>query len=230
MEKGIWKNAVVMVCARDGASKWGDNAGRRLGRFWEKTMKKFFAAAAIVAAAAIATPAAFAALEKGAAAPEFSATGMIGGKEFTFKLSEALKKGPVVMYFFPAAYTAGCTIETKAFADAADEFKAAGATLIGLTGGAKLADGTMANAKDNLARLAEFSAEHCRDKFPIAAVTTDTIKAYNVVLAQKTDWSDRTSYVVTPDGKISMAFSTQAPNEHITKTLEAVKAYKAAHR
>ena len=115
-------------------------------------------------------------------------------------------------------------------ADAADEFKAAGATLIGLTGGAKLADGTMANAKDNLARLAEFSAEHCRDKFPIAAVTTDTIKAYNVVLAQKTDWSDRTSYVVTPDGKISMAFSTQAPNEHITKTLEAVKAYKAAHQ
>ena len=229
MKKGNWKNAVVMVCARDGASKWGDNAGRRLGRFWEKTMKKFFAAAAIVAAAAIATPAAFAALEKGAAAPEFSATGMIGGKEFTFKLSEALKKGPVVMYFFPAAYTAGCTIETKAFADAADEFKAAGATLIGLTGGAKLADGTMANAKDNLARLAEFSAEHCRDKFPIAAVTTDTIKAYNVVLAQKTDWSDRTSYVVTPDGKISMAFSTQAPNEHITKTLEAVKAYKAAH-
>lgn len=230
MKKGNWKNAVVMVCARDGASKWGDNAGRRLGRFWEKTMKKFFAAAAIVAAAAIATPAAFAALEKGAAAPEFSATGMIGGKEFTFKLSEALKKGPVVMYFFPAAYTAGCTIETKAFADAADEFKAAGATLIGLTGGAKLADGTMANAKDNLARLAEFSAEHCRDKFPIAAVTTDTIKAYNVVLAQKTDWSDRTSYVVTPDGKISMAFSTQAPNEHITKTLEAVKAYKAAHQ
>lgn len=191
-------------------------------------MRKFFAVAAIAAAAAIAAPA-FAALEQGATAPDFTATGMVGGKEFTFKLSDALKKGPVVMYFFPAAYTQGCTIETKAFADAADEFKAAGATLIGLTGGAKLVDGTMANAKDNLARLQEFSAEHCRDKFPIAAVTVDTIKAYNVVLAQKTDWSDRTSYVVTPDGKISMVFSTQMPNEHITKTLEAVKAYKAAH-
>jgi peroxiredoxin len=229
MPKGNTKNAVVMVCERDAPAKWRDNPSSRPGRFWEIVMKRFFASAAFVAAAAIAAPA-FAALEQGAAAPDFTATGMLGGKEFTFKLSDALKKGPVVMYFFPAAYTQGCTIETKAFADAADEFKAAGATLIGLTGGAKLADGTMANAKDNLARLAEFSAEHCRDKFPIAAVTTDTIQAYNVVLAQKTDWSDRTSYVVTPDGKISMAFSTQMPNEHITKTLEAVKAYKAAHQ
>lgn len=190
-------------------------------------MNRFLAVAACVAATAIAAPA-FAALEQGATAPDFTATGMVGGKAFTFKLSDALKKGPVVMYFFPAAYTQGCTIETKAFADAADQFKAAGVTLIGLTGGAKLADGTMANAKDNLARLAEFSAEHCRDKFPIAAVTPETIKAYNVVLAAKTDWSDRTSYVIAPNGKITLSFSTQMPNEHITKTLEAAKALKAA--
>lgn len=192
-------------------------------------MKKIFAAAAFAVAAAIAAPA-FAALDKGAAAPDFSAKGMLGGNEFTFKLSDALKKGPVVIYFFPAAYTAGCTEETKRFADAADEFKANGATLIGLTAGARLADGTMAGASDNLKRLAEFSAEHCRDKFPIAAVSTDTIKAYNVVLPAKPDWSDRTSYVIAPDGKILLSFTTQKPDEHITKTLEAVKAWKAEHK
>lgn len=188
-------------------------------------MKRLLAAAAI-GVAMLATAPAFAALDQGAKAPEFSAQGMLAGKEFTFKLSDALKKGPVVIYFFPAAYTAGCTVETKMFADNADAFKEAGATLIGLTGGARLADGTMANAKDNLARLQEFSAEHCRDKFPIAAVTTDTIQAYNVVLPQRPDWSDRTSYVIAPDGKITMAFTTQKPDEHITKTLEAVKALK----
>ena len=87
-------------------------------------MKKFLAAATVAAAALIATPS-FAALTQGATAPEFSAKGMEGGKEFTFKLSDALKKGPVVMYFFPAAFTPGCTAETKLFADAADQFKAA---------------------------------------------------------------------------------------------------------
>jgi len=192
-------------------------------------MKKILAAVAVATAAMIAAPA-FAALETGVTAPEFSAKGMVGGNEFTFKLSDALKKGPVVIYFFPAAYTAGCTAETKLFADNADAFKAAGATLIGVTGGARLADGTMANAGDNLKRLAEFSAEHCRDKFPIAAVSTDTIKAYNVVLPQKPDWSDRTSYVIAPDGKIVLSFTTQKPDEHITKTLEAVKAWKAAQK
>jgi peroxiredoxin len=193
-------------------------------------MKKILAALAIAAATAgVMTAPAFAALEQGATAPEFSAKGMLGGAEFTFKLSDALKKGPVVVYFFPAAYTAGCTAETKAFADAADDFKAAGATLIGVTAGAALADGKFASASDNLARLAEFSKEHCRDKFPIAAVDLATVQAYNVVLPKKPDWSDRTSYVIAPDGKIALAYTDPAPNGHITKSLEAVKAWKAAH-
>jgi peroxiredoxin len=166
---------------------------------------------------------AFAALNVGVSAPEFSAQGMIGGKPFTFKLSEALKKGPVVVYFFPAAYTPGCTLETQLFADAADQFKAAGATLIGVTGGAKLADGKMASASENLARLAEFSKEHCRDRFPIAAVSAETISKYNVVMPQRTELSDRTSYVIGKDGKIALSFTTQKPDEHITKTLGAVK-------
>lgn len=192
-------------------------------------MKKFLAAAAFVAAAVAVSAPAFAALEKGAVAPEFSAKGMLGGNEFTFKLSDELKKGPVVMYFFPAAFTKGCTVETAAFAEKAEEFKAAGATLVGLTAGAAMADGKMVNASDNLARLAEFSKEHCRDKFPIAAVNADTVKAYNVVLGQKPDWSDRTSYVIAPDGKILLAHTDMQPMSHIEQTLAAVKEYKAAH-
>ena len=192
-------------------------------------MKRIFAAVAVASAALFAAPA-FAALDVGASAPEFSAKGMTGGNEFTFTLSEALKKGPVVIYFFPAAYTAGCTEETKRFADAADEFKANGATLIGLTAGARMADGSMVSASENLKRLAEFSAEHCRDKFPIAAVDAKIIESYNVKLPQRPDWSDRTSYVITPDSKIALSFSAMAPGEHITKTLDAVKAWKAAQK
>lgn len=195
-------------------------------------MKKLLAAAVLAtatAAAVIAAPA-FAALSDGAKAPEFSATGMVGGKEFTFTLSDALKKGPVVAFFFPAAYTAGCTAEAKAFSDVADEFTAAGATLVGLTGGARLADGTMAGASESLKRLEEFSKEHCRDKFPVAAVSSETVKAYDVSLnEQRPDWSNRTSYVIAPDGKILLSHTDMQPQSHITKTLEAVKAYKAAH-
>lgn len=195
-------------------------------------MKKLLAAAVLAtatAAAVIAAPA-FAALSDGAKAPEFSATGMVGGKEFTFTLSDALKKGPVVAFFFPAAYTAGCTAEAKAFSDVADEFTAAGATLVGLTGGARLADGTMAGASESLKRLEEFSKEHCRDKFPVAAVSSETVKAYDVSLnEQRPDWSNRTSYVIAPDGKILLSHTDMQPQSHIAKTLEAVKAYKAAH-
>jgi thioredoxin-dependent peroxiredoxin len=188
-------------------------------------MKRIFAAVAVASAALLASPS-FAALDKGASAPEFAAKGMLGGNEFTFKLSEALKEGPVVMYFFPAAYTPGCTAETKLFADHAEEFDKAGATLIGLTAGARLADGSMAGAAENMARLAEFSKEHCRDKFPIAAVDAATIEAYNVKLPQRPDWSDRTSYVIASDGKIVLSYTDPKADDHVTKTLEAVKALK----
>lgn len=191
-------------------------------------MKKFLLAAAF-AVAAVASAPAFAALETGATAPEIAAKGVTGGNEFNFKLSDALKKGPVVMYFFPAAFTKGCTIETQKFAEKAEEFTAAGATLVGLTAGAAMADGKMVSAADNLARLAEFSKEHCRDKFPMVAVGAETVKAYDVVLSGRPDWSNRTSFVIAPDGKILLSHTDMAPESHITKTLETVKAWKAAH-
>ena len=192
-------------------------------------MKKLLAAAALATAALTSAAPAFATLQTGVTAPDFSATGMTGGKEFTFKLSDALKKGPVVVFFFPAAYTEGCTIETQAFSEKAAEYQAAGATLIGVTGGAKLADGTFASAKDSLARLGEFSKEHCRDKFPIAAVSAETVKAYDVSFNDKRpDWSNRTSYVIAPNGSVVLAHTDPLPNSHIEKTLAAVKAWKEA--
>jgi peroxiredoxin len=192
-------------------------------------MKKLFAVAAFAVAAAVAMPAAFAGLPVGEKAPDFDATAAVGGKTYTFKLSDALKKGPVVVYFFPAAFTPGCTEETHQFAEAADKFTAAGATLIGVTGGAKTADGKYVNATDNIPRLAEFSAEHCRDKFPIGAVSAATAKAYGVPSEMKEGWTDRTSFVIAPDGKILVSFTNPGANDHVEKTLAAVQAWKAAN-
>lgn len=194
-------------------------------------MKRFLAAAAL--AAALAMPA-FAALPEGATAPDFTATAAVGGKASTFKLSDALKKGPVVVYFFPAAFTPGCTAETKLFADNAEKFAAAGATLIGVTGGAATdpKDGKQEyfNAVDHIDLLIKFSAEHCRDKFPIAAVTQDTVKAFAVPSQRRPEWSDRTSYVIAPDGKIVLAFTDPAANDHVAKTLAALEAWKTKQK
>src|SRR5580658_406156 len=133
-------------------------------------MKQFLIAAA--AAALISAPA-FAALPVGAKAPEFNADGYLAGQPLKFSMSAALKKGPVVLYFFPAAHTQGCNIEAHLFADAIDKFKAQGATVIGVTSG-------------NVDQLAAFSTEteHCSGKFPVAADPTNAIsKNYDATLA-----------------------------------------------
>jgi peroxiredoxin len=176
-------------------------------------MKRLLAAVAL--SAVLAAPA-FAALQPGARAPDFTSTAYLDGKPMPFRLSEALKKGPVVLYFFPSAFTDGCTIEAREFALASPEFKAMGATVIGVTAG-------------KTDRLAEFSKSECRDQFAVAAVSSDTIKAYDAVLAIKPDLSGRTSYVIAPDGKVLFAYSNLTnPIEHITRTKAAVKAWRAA--
>ncbi|MEO8811869.1 MAG: peroxiredoxin, partial [Caulobacteraceae bacterium] len=147
------------------------------------------ALAALATAAVLAgAPAANAALKVGATAPEFSAKAAQGGKQFTFDLADALKKGPVVLYFFPAAFTPGCTIEAHEFADATADYKKLGATVIGVTAG-------------NIDRLTEFSVSECRSKFPVAADPKAAIaKRYDATLAVYPGHSDRTSYVIAPDG------------------------------
>lgn len=156
------------------------------------------------------------ALKPGAPAPAFEAQAYLAGKPFTFKLADALKKGPVVVYFFPAAHTPGCNIEARQFSEAIDDFKAQGASVIGVTAG-------------NVDELADFSAEteHCGGKFPVAADPDAKIaKQYDAILDKKPEWSSRTSYVIAPSGSIAHAYSDLNPNRHVQEMLEAVKKLK----
>src|SRR5471032_1103942 len=158
-------------------------------------MKTLITTAAAIAvggatlAAALATSA-FAELGVGTKAPDFSAPAYLAGQPFTFKLAYALKKGPVVVYFFPAAHTSGCNVEAHLFSEAIDKFKAENTTVIGVTAG-------------NVDQLADFSkeTEHCGGKFPVAADPDMKIaKEYDSKLLLKPGWSDRTSYLITPSG------------------------------
>jgi peroxiredoxin Q/BCP len=172
-----------------------------------------FAALALVGTAVLAAPA-FAALKEGTQAPDFTAPAYLAGKPFTFKLSDALKQGPVVVYFFPAAHTSGCNIEAHLFSQAIDQFKALHATVIGVTAG-------------HTGELADFSkeTEHCSGKFPVAADEGAKIaKEYDALLVMKPGWSDRTSYVIAPSGTITHVYSDLSPDKHVQETLDAVKA------
>jgi len=157
---------------------------------------------------------ALAALAKGAMAPEFTAKGAMAGKPVTVDLSDALEKGPVVLYFFPAAFTSGCNIEAHAFAEAVGDFRKAGATVIGMTAG-------------NVDQLEAFSAEKCAGKFAVAAASPALIERYDVRLTKadgtRTDWSDRTTYVIGRDGRVAFVYSDLKPNEHIARSLAAVR-------
>ena len=172
---------------------------------------------AVLALLALAAPA-FAALKPGTPAPDFSAPAYLAGEPFTFKLADALEKGPVVVYFFPAAHTPGCNLEASLFSQAIDKFKARHATVIGVTAG-------------NTAELADFSkeTEHCGGKFPVAADEGAKIAArYDALLEQKPELSSRTSYVIAPSGEIVHAYSDLNPNRHVAETLEALQALEAA--
>jgi len=154
-----------------------------------------------------------AALPVGTKAPDFRTMGALAGKPFRLHLAEQLKSGPVVLYFFPKAFTEGCTLETKAFADAMPKFRAAGARVIGMSA-------------DDLPTLKRFSTEACRSRFPVATASPATVKAYDVVLKMKPELTDRTSYVIGTDGRIKMVHSELDWKDHVSKTLAAVQALK----
>ena len=171
------------------------------------------AAIALAAGCVVATPS-LAALKPGDAAPDFTAQAAVGGNEFSFSLADALKKGPVVLYFYPKAFTKGCTAEAHEFAEAADSFAKAGATLIGMSA-------------DNIGTLHEFSTKECSAKFPVAAdPDLKVIRAYDAVLTSIPGLggvSDRVSYVIAPNGKIAYAYQAMDPDKHVENTLAAVK-------
>jgi len=168
--------------------------------------------------AAFAAAPALAALKPGDPAPDFTAQASLGGSVFTFSLSEALKKGPVVLYFYPAAFTKGCTIEAHDFADATDAYRALGATVIGVS-------------HDNIETLNKFSVSECRSKFAVAAdIDQNIMKSYDAVLALKPEYADRVSYVIAPDGHIVYAYQSLNPEKHVANTLEALRNWLAQHK
>lgn len=160
---------------------------------------------------------AYSALNTGAIAPNFVAQASLGGKVFTYSLADALKKGPVVLYFYPAAFTKGCTIEAHDFADATGKYHALGATVIGVS-------------HDDIEKLNRFSVSECRSKFPVAADPDQRImKAYDAILAAKPEYANRTSYVIAPDGKIIYSYTDLQPDKHVENTLDALRKWAAEH-
>jgi len=172
---------------------------------------------AVVATALFTVPT-FAALPDGTKAPDFSTQASLAGKAFNFSLAKALKKGPVVLYFYPAAFTPGCTIEAHEFAEATPKFQALGATVIGVS-------------HDPIEKLNKFSVSECRNKFAVASDADGSImKNYDAVLAAKPEYANRTSYVIAPTGEIIYSYTELKPDQHVENTMAAVKKWQDAHK
>jgi peroxiredoxin len=191
-------------------------------------MKKLILGLALTAA--FVSPA-FAALKVGDTAPDFSAKASLGGKEFTFSLKDALKKGPTVVYFYPSAYTGGCDLEAHTFAENADKFAGAGASIIGVSA-------------DNMERLNTFAADpnFCAGKFPIASDESLAVaKSYDLSTTPPREGAkdvrgveighgfiERVTYVIGKDHKIKAVMSSKddklSPDQHVEKSLAIVAA------
>ena len=153
-----------------------------------------------------------AALHTGAVAPAIATQASLGGKVFPFVLASALAKGPVVLYFYPAAFTSGCTLEAHDFASHVDDYRKLGATVIGVSG-------------DDIEKLKAFSVSECRSKFAVASDGDHAIsKAYDALLGMgPVAFSNRTSYVIARDGKIAYTYTSLDPSEHVANTLDALR-------
>lgn len=166
-----------------------------------------------LAALALAAGPAAAALPQGAKAPQIATVGAVGGKAFKLNLRAQLRKGPVVLYFFPAAFTKGCTLEARAFSEAMPQFRKAGAQVIGMSA-------------DPIDKLRKFSVEECRSAFPVATAAPPTIAAYDVAWKEKPGLTKRTSYVIARNGRIVMVHDDLDWSQHVARTLAAVKDLK----
>jgi thioredoxin-dependent peroxiredoxin len=175
-------------------------------------------APALALALALLPTAAPSALPTGRAAPDFTTGGALAGRPFRLNLRRELRNGPVVLYFFPRSFTEGCTLEAHAFSEAAADFRRAGARVIGMSA-------------DDYALLRRFSVEACRNAFPVATSTPATIRAYDVGFsAERANLTNRTSYVIAPNGRIIYAYSDLDWRNHVTNTLAAVRQWRVSHR
>jgi peroxiredoxin Q/BCP len=153
----------------------------------------------------------YAALDVGDAAPNFTVPAALGGKVYSFKLSDSLAKGPVVLYFFPAAFSVGCSIEAHEFAEAMGKFEALGATVIGVS-------------SDDIDTLGKFSVQACQGRFPVASDSNQSVmKSYDAVMQTRPDYANRVSYVIAPNGKVVYNYQSLNPSRHVEKTLAALK-------
>ena len=169
--------------------------------------RHFLTAAAL--SAAIAAPAA-AELQPGEMAPDFTVEGFQAGEPASFHLTEALEDGPVVLFFFPAAYTSGCEAQAASFAESIAEFEALGARVIGVTAG-------------NTDRLAEFSTQHCASAFPVFAIADGMMGDYEAGWLLRPGWTNRTTYVIGTDQTVAMAYTELSPYEHVDRSLAALR-------
>lgn len=155
-----------------------------------------------------------AALDIGDKAPDFTTVAAKAGKSFQFSLSAALAKGPVVLYFFPAAFSEGCSIEAHAFAEAMPEFEALGATVVGVS-------------RDDISVLSRFSVQACNGKFPVASDETLAIaKSFDATMQHRADYANRVSYVISPVGKVTYSYLSLDPSRHVGNTLAALREWK----
>lgn len=162
------------------------------------------------------TTSSYAALDVGDAAPNFTAQAALAGKVYKFSLAESLAKGPVVLYFFPAAFSVGCSIEAHEFAESIPKFEALGATVIGVS-------------SDDIGTLGKFSVQACQGKFPVASDDSQSVmKSYDAVMALRPDYANRVSYVIAPNGKVIYNYQSLNPSRHVEKTLAALKDWSQA--
>mgnify|MGYP000104759881 CR=1 FL=1 len=153
-------------------------------------------------------------LSIGTTAPLFTASAALAGKEFTFSLSKSLSEGPVVVYFYPKAFTTGCTIEANLFAEAMDKFKLYGATVIGVSA-------------DDLGTLLKFSTGPCGGKFAVASdLDSKIMQSYGAAHKVRPNMADRISFVITPDQKVLFVISSMNPEEHVEKSLKALQTWR----
>jgi peroxiredoxin Q/BCP len=171
----------------------------------------------VLSALALVAPA-WASLDIGDKAPDFTAPAALAGKQYDFSLADSLAKGPVVLYFFPAAFTAGCSAEAHAFAEATDKFAALGATVIGVS-------------TDDIATQLKFSMQACQGKFPVASDEKKAvIKSYDAAMMIMPDFANRVSYVITPDHSIIYSYQSLNPAKHVTNTLAALRDWEKTQK
>jgi len=178
----------------------------------EVEMNKWLCAAG--AALALQAPA-WAALDIGDRAPNFSIQAALGGSVFTFSLAEQLAKGPVVLYFFPLAFSEGCSLEAHQFAEATAQFQALGASVVGVSG-------------DDIDTLSKFSTQACQSKFAVASdQSKKVIQSYDAVMRQQPDYANRISYLIAPNGSVVYNYVNLNPERHVERTLRALKEWAA---